>query len=73
MLQLPLKKNNITIYFEKLRKINITIHFEKLSIELHVFYDLNTYAKFCGNRILSTIGSINLYFMHNLKIQKHII
>ena len=55
MLQLPLKK------------IKITIYFENLIVELHILYVLNTHVKFCANLILFTI---NLYFMHNFKLQK---
>ena len=29
--------------------------FENLTIELHVFYTLNTYIKFCANNLLFTI------------------
>ena len=36
-------------------KKNITTYFENLTIELHVLYALNTYVKFCVNRILFTI------------------
>ena len=43
-LQLPFKK-----------KINIITHFENLTVELHIFYTLNTRVKFCANRILFTI------------------
>ena len=35
--------------------INITIYFENLIIELHVIYVLNTYVKFCANKISFTI------------------
>ena len=51
-------------------KINITSYFENLTIELHVLYAHNTHVKFCVNRILFTIWSINLYIMHNFKLQK---
>ena len=46
-------------------KKKIAIYFENLIIELHILYALNTYVKFCVNRILFTIWSIKLYFMHN--------
>ena len=38
-----------------LNKINITTYFKNITIELHVFYVLNTHVKFCVNRILFTI------------------
>ena len=37
---------------------------------LHVFYILNTHAQFCDNRILFTIWCINLFLIHNFKLQK---
>ena len=49
---------------------NIITYFENLTVELHVFYTLSIYVKFCVNRILFTIWSISLYFMHNFKLQK---
>ena len=36
-------------------KINITTYFENITVELHVFYTLNTHVKFCVNQILFTI------------------
>ena len=36
-------------------KINIITYFENLTIELYVFYILNTYAKFRANQMLFTI------------------
>ena len=35
--------------------IHIITYFENLTIKLHVLYALNTYVKFCINRILFTI------------------
>ena len=52
-----------------LNKINITIYFENIIVKLHVLYMLNTHVKFCVNQILFTIWSINLYFIHNFKLQ----
>ena len=52
------------------QKINIATYFKNLTIELHVPYIFNTNVKFCDNRILFTIWSINLYFMYNFKLQK---
>ena len=37
---------------------------------LQVFYILNTYDKFCDNRILFTKWCTNLVFIHNFKLQK---
>ena len=48
--------------------MNITKYFENLTIELHVFYALNTYVKFFVNWTLFTIWFISLYFMHNFKL-----
>ena len=53
-----------------LNKINITTYFENLTIKLRVLHALSTCVKFCVNRILFTIWCINLYFMHNIKLQK---
>ena len=36
-------------------KINIITYFENLTIELHIFYALNTHVKFCINQILFTM------------------
>ena len=36
---------------------------------MHVLYVLNTYVKFRINRILFTIRFINLFFMHNIRLQ----
>lgn len=36
--------------------------------QLFFLYVLNTHLKFCVNRILFTIWSISLYFMHNFKL-----
>ena len=38
-----------------LNKINITTYFEKQTMELHILYTLNTYVKFCVNRIIFNI------------------
>ena len=37
-----------------LNKINIITYFENITIGLYVFYTINTYVKFCVNRILFT-------------------
>ena len=36
-------------------------YFENLIVRLHVFYTFNASIKFFANRILFTIGSINLF------------
>ena len=36
---------------------------------MHVLYVLNMYVKFRINRILFTIRFINLFFMHNIRLQ----
>ena len=36
---------------------------------MHVLYVLNTYVKFRINRMLFTIRFINLFFMHNIRLQ----
>ena len=38
-----------------LKKINITTYFENLTFKLNILYVLNTYVKFSVNRILFTI------------------
>ena len=39
---------------------------ENLTVIFHIFFVLNIHVKFHSNRILFTIKSINLFFMHNL-------
>ena len=51
------------------KKINMVVYFNNLTIELHVLYVLNTHTKFHVNWILFTIQSINLFFMHNFRLQ----
>ena len=43
---------------------------KNLAAELHFLYVFNTHVKFHSNRILFTIRSINLFFIHNFKPQK---
>ena len=43
---------------------------ENLIVELHFLYIFNTHVKFRSNRMLFTIRSINLFFIHNFKPQK---
>ena len=51
------------------KKINMVTYFNNLTVELHVFYVLNTHFKFYINWILFTIQLINLFFMHNFRLQ----
>ena len=51
------------------KKINMTTYFENLTVGLHVLYVLNIHVKFHSNRILFTIKSINLFFIHNLVLE----
>ena len=46
------------------------MNFKNLTVKLHVFYILNLYVKFCSNRLLFIIQSINLFLMHNYLPQK---
>ena len=52
------------------KQINITIYFENLSDELLILYVFNIHIKFRSNQMLIIIRSINVFFMHNLKLQK---
>ena len=51
-------------------KINIFIYFENLLARLFVLYVLNMQIKFYVNQMLFTIRSINLFLMHNFRLQK---
>ena len=44
----------------------MVMYFENLIIELYILYSLNTYV----NWMLFTIWFINLFFIHNFKLQK---
>ena len=44
--------------------------FENLIFEFHVPYIFKTHIKFCLNKILFTIRSINLFFIYNFRLQK---
>ena len=46
------------------------VNFKNLTIEFHVPYVLNMHIKFHSNRMLFTIRSINLFFIHNFRFQK---
>jgi len=43
-------------------------NFKYITVSLYVLYVLNMYVIFCVNRMLFTIRSINLFFMHNIKV-----
>ena len=58
----------IKLVVNLINKINTIIYFENLTVELHVFYALNTHVKFCVNQISFTIWFISLYFVHNFKL-----
>ena len=45
----------VILDYKLTQKINITAYFENLTLELHVFYVLNTHVKFCVKQILFTI------------------
>ena len=64
-LQTNLKKNPSNFSYIFLLNVN----FENLIVGMHVLYVLTTYIKFRSNRILFTIWSINLFFMHNFRLQ----
>ena len=51
-------------------KISMFIYFESLSTGVLVFYVLNMHIKFHVNQTLFTIRSINLFLMHNFRLQK---
>ena len=50
-----LVKKSVIILDYNLNKINTTIYFENLTVKLHILYALNTYVKFCINKILFII------------------
>ena len=51
-------------------KISIFTYFESLSTRVFVLYVLNMHIKFHVNQTLFTIRSINLFLMHNFRLQK---
>ena len=54
----PIEKNNMFIYFGN------------LTVGMPVLHVLNMYIKFYVNQVLFTIRFINLYLMHNFRLQK---
>ena len=60
-LQTSLKRNPLNLSYISFSGVN----FENLTVEFQVPYILNMYIKFHSNRILFTMWSINLFFIHN--------
>ena len=52
------------------KKINMITYFENLTIELHVFYFFNTHIQFVSIGYYLLLYFLNLFFMHNFKLQK---
>ena len=46
------------------------VNFKNLSIKFHVLNVLNIHVKFHSIRMLFTIRSMNLLFIHNFRLQK---
>ena len=46
------------------------MNFENLTVKFYVPYVLNMHIEFRSNRMLFTIWSINLFFIHNFRLQK---
>ena len=46
------------------------VNFENLTVEFYIPYVLNININFHSNWMLFTIQSINLYFIHNFRLQK---
>ena len=57
-------------FLQNMLHLNGPYMFWKSNHRLHVFYILCTHVRFCANRILFTIWCINLFFIHNIKLQK---
>ena len=53
-----------------IEKISMFIYFENLFVEVLVLYVLNIHIKFHVNQTLFTIQSINLFLIHNFRLQK---
>jgi len=52
------------------KNTNMNMYFENLIVGLYVLYILNKHVKFCINYMLFNIKSINLFFIHNFRLQK---
>ena len=64
----PGRKNKVLeINFLNFSYLFFGVNFENLTVEFHIFYVLNMHIKFRSNRMLFTIRSINLFFIHNFK------
>ena len=67
----PGRKNKVLeINFLNFSYLFFGVNFENLTVEFHILYVLNMHIKFRSNRMLFTIRSINLFFIHNFKSQK---
>jgi len=44
-------------------------YFKNLAVGLHIFYVFNMYVEFRANWMLLTIRFINLFFIHNFRLQ----
>ena len=71
--------NTISLQFRYLRQslattptktIKMTIYFENITVGLYILYIFKMHIKFCANKMLFTIQSINLFFMYNFRLQK---
>ena len=65
-LQTSLERNPLNLSYIFLLNMN----FENLTIGLYVLYIFNMNVKFCLNKILFAIWSINLFFVQNILPQK---
>ena len=52
------------------KKINMIIYLGNLIARVYVLYVLNKHIKFHVNQMLFIIRSINLFFIHNFRLQK---
>ena len=67
----PGRKNKVLeINFLNFSYLFFGVNFENLTVEFHILYVFNMHIKFRSNRMLFTIRSINLFFIHNFKSQK---
>ena len=63
-LQTSLERNSSNLSYISFLDVN----FENLTVEFYVPYVLNMHI--ISNRMLFTIRSINLFFIHNFRLQK---
>ena len=52
------------------KTIKMAIYFENITVGLYILYIFKMHIKFCANKMLFTIQSINLFFMYNFRLQK---